>query len=44
MTTARTKASTNPPHHDPATVIPLDAPIRRRKFLGGVINQYQRAA
>jgi putative transposase len=34
----------HPPHHDKTTVIPLDAPIRRRKVLGGVINQYRRAA
>jgi transposase InsO family protein len=33
-----------PPNHDPATVVPLDGPIRRRKILGGVINQYHRAA
>jgi hypothetical protein len=25
-------------------VIPLDAPIRRRKVLHGVINQYRRVA
>jgi hypothetical protein len=32
------------PHHDPATAIPLDAPIRRHRILGGVINEYRRAA
>ncbi|QUQ67105.1 integrase [Kutzneria sp. CA-103260] len=33
-----------PPNHDPASVIPLDVPITRRKALGGVINEYRRAA
>ena len=33
-----------PPNHDPATVIPLDAPIHRRQVLSGVINEYQRIA
>jgi putative transposase len=33
-----------PPDHNPATVIPLDAPIRRHQALGGVINEYRRAA
>lgn len=34
----------HPPHHDPATVIPLNAPIRCRRVLGEVINEYGRAA
>jgi putative transposase len=33
-----------PPDHDDAVVIPLAAAIRRRQRLGGVINEYQRAA
>jgi transposase InsO family protein len=34
----------HPPEHDPTVVINLDAAIRRRLLLGGVINQYNRAA
>jgi putative transposase len=33
-----------PPDHDEPPVIVLDAPVRRHKILGGVINQYHRAA
>jgi len=32
------------PNHDPAYAIPLDAPITRRKILGGLVNEYRRAA
>jgi transposase InsO family protein len=33
-----------PPDSGESVVTPLDAPIRRRKVLGGVINEYYRAA
>jgi transposase InsO family protein len=34
----------HPPEHNPTIVINLDAAIRRKRLLGGVINQYHRAA
>ena len=33
-----------PPDQDEAAVIPLDTLVQRRKILGGVINEYYRAA
>jgi hypothetical protein len=33
-----------PPNHDPTVAIPTDSPIKRRQILGGVINEYRRAA
>jgi hypothetical protein len=33
-----------PPDHDTPVLVPLTAPIQRRKVLGGVINEYYRAA
>ncbi|HET9253892.1 MAG TPA: integrase core domain-containing protein [Pseudonocardiaceae bacterium] len=34
----------HPPTHNPATQITLNAPIRRHRVLGGMINEYRRAA
>ncbi len=43
--TARTSpASNDHPDHDMPVVMPLEAPVQRRKVLGGVINEYYRAA
>lgn len=33
-----------PPEHDETAAVPPGAPVQRRKVLGGVINEYHRAA
>jgi putative transposase len=33
-----------PPDQDKPLIVPLDVPVQRRKILGGVINEYRRAA
>jgi hypothetical protein len=33
-----------PPEHDPTVAVDLDAAIRRKPILAGVINEYHRAA
>ena len=33
-----------PPDHDTEVTLPLDTPVHCRKVLGGVINEYYRAA
>jgi hypothetical protein len=33
-----------PPDHDEQEVVPIGTPVQRREVLGGVINEYHRAA
>ncbi len=40
----RQSRAQQPPDHDEQTVMPLEGWIERRKVLGGLINEYHRAA
>jgi len=41
---AHQRLQQRPPIHEPGVMIDLAAPIRRRRMLGGAINEYRRAA